>query len=406
MVDNRASAKIEFSFPGIVMKIREIKVYLAHTGRLHPVVVEVLTDEGITGIGEAGIAYGIGQTAAAGMIKDIAERMLIGRDPSCIEALWSEMYDHTFWAKGGGAIVFAAISAIEHALWDIKGKALGVPVYELLGGKFRDSVKVYANGWGQPHTDPVAFADAGEKTVAEGYTALKCYPLAFREADTRATSRHPSLRSLGRDELNVAYEKVKALRSAVGPDIDIMLDLSGGLTCDETIRFCRRVEPFDIFFVEEPCDPFDVGALKKISEAVAMPVAAGERLYTRYGFRRVFESHAVDIVQPDVANTGGIMETKKIAAMAEAYDMRVQPHVCGSPLATAVALQVSACIANFAILEIYPYWRTMDGYIEITDDPPEGRVRNGMVSIPNRPGLGINLLPKALAPFLWATVTA
>lgn len=388
------------------MKIREVKIYCTVTGRLRPVVIEILTDEGITGVGEAGVAYGLGQTAAAGMIKDIAGRMLIGRDPSRIEALWSEMYDHTFWAKGGGAIVFAAISAIEQALWDIKGKALGVPVYELLGGKFRDEVRVYANGWGQEHIQVKAFVDAAEKAVAQGYDALKCYPFAYRDPDPRATSRHPSLRSLDKDVLKLSVEKIRALRSAVGPDVDIMLDLSGGLTSDETIRFCRKLEDLDIFFVEEPCDPFDVGALKKISDHVRMPMAAGERLYTRYGFRKVFEAHAVDVVQPDVCLTGGLMETKKIAAMAEAYDMRVQPHVCGSPLATAVSLQVDACISNFCIQELYPYWQTLPGYVEITDDPPEARVKNGKIAIPTTPGLGINLVQKAVQPFLWETVKA
>lgn len=386
------------------MKVREVKIYRTKTGRLHPVVIEVVTDEGITGVGEVGIAYGLGQTAAAGMVKDIAERIIVGKDPARIEALWSEMYDHTFWAKGGGAIVFAAISAIEQALWDIKGKVLGVPVYELLGGKFRDDVRVYANGWGQEHVEVKPFADAGEKAVAQGYDALKCYPFAYRDPDPRATSRHPSLRSLDKEVLKLAYEKVKALRSAVGPDVEIMLDLSGGLTSDETIRFCRKMEDLDIFFIEEPCDPFDVGALKKISEHVRIPMATGERLYTRYGFRKVFETHAVDIVQPDICNTGGIMEAKKIAAMAEAYDMRVAPHVCGSPLATAAALQLDACISNFAIQELYPYWQTSPGYIEITDNPPEARVKKGRIDIPDAPGLGINLIPEAVKPFLWETV--
>src|SRR5690606_33940687 len=135
-----------------------------------------------------------------------------------------------------------------------------------------------------------------------------------------------------------------------------MLDLSGGLTCDETIRFCREVEDLGIFFIEEPCDPYDVGALKKISDQVRIPVAAGERLYTRFGFRPVFESHALDIIQPDACLVGGILEAKKICAMAEAYDMRVQPHVCGSPLATAIALHLDACIPNFAIQEVYTCW--------------------------------------------------
>lgn len=388
------------------MKIREIKIYRAKMARLHPVLIEVLTDDGVVGVGEAGVAYGLGQTAAAGMIKDIAERMLIGRDPSRIEALWTEMYDHTFWAKGGGPIVFAAISAIEQALWDIKGKVLGVPVYELLGGKFRDEVRVYNNGWGQDHMEVKPFADAAERAVAQGYDALKCYPFAYRDPDPRATSKHPSLRSLDKSVLKLAYEKVKALRSAVGPDVDIMLDVSGGLTTDEMIRFCRKVEDLDIFFIEEPCDPFDVGALKKISDHVRMPVAAGERLYTRYGFRKVLEAHAVDIVQPDICLTGGLMETKKIAAMAEAYNMRVQPHVCGSPVATAAALQIGACISNFAIQEVYPYWQTMPGYVELTDNPPEARIKGGKIDIPDLPGLGINLNQKVVEPFLWETVKA
>ncbi|SDV48764.1 mandelate racemase/muconate lactonizing enzyme family protein [Chitinasiproducens palmae] len=387
------------------MKIREVRVYVVHTARIHPVVIEVETDEGVVGIGEAGIAYGLGQTAVSGMVKDIAERLLIGKDPMRIEALWSEMYDHTFWAKGGGGpIVFGAISAIELALWDIKAKTLNVPVFELLGGKIRDSVRLYANGWGQPHEEVKAFADAAEKTVAEGFDALKCYPFAYRESDARATSRHPSMRALDKSVLKRSLEKLRAARKAVGPDVEIMLDLSGGLTCDETIRFCRQVEELDIFFVEEPCDPYDVGAMKKISDQVRIPMAAGERLYTRYGFRPIMEAHAVDIIQPDITLAGGFMETKKIAAMAEAYDMRVQPHVCGSPLSTAIALHLDACIPNFAIQEIYPYWQTMPGYIEIVDDAPEARIKNGRLDITDKPGWGVNLRQEAIRPFLVHTI--
>ncbi|MFC3123498.1 mandelate racemase/muconate lactonizing enzyme family protein [Pseudoroseomonas globiformis] len=386
------------------MKIRQIRIYTVQSARLHPVIVEILTDEGITGIGEAGIAYGLGATAAAGMLRDIAERMLIGADPFRIEALWAEMYDHSFWAKGGGPIVFSAISAIEQALWDIKGRALGVPVYELLGGKMRDDVRVYLNGWAQDHREVAPFLRSAEQAVAEGYDALKWYPFAYREAHPGATSRHPSSRSLGREAMSLALAKMRGLRKAVGPEIDLMLDLSGGLTCDETLRFCRKVEDLDIFFIEEPCDPFDIGTLKKISDGVRIPVAVGERLYTRYGFRPVFEAHAADIVQPDLALCGGILEGKKIAAMAEAYSMRVQPHVCGSPVATAVALQLAACIPNFAIQEIYTYWQDMPGYVEFTDDPPERRIQGGRLRIPDAPGLGISLLPDKIAPFLHATV--
>ncbi len=388
------------------MKIVKAKIYLVQSGRIHPVVIQLITDEGIVGIGEAAIAYGVGGTAAAGMLKDLCDRCVLGKDAFRIEELWSEMYDHSFWAKGGGAIVFAAISAIEIAMWDIKGKALGVPIYEFLGGKIRDEVRVYANGWGGRCSTVEELAKAGERTVQQGYDALKCYPLAMPDANTKATLRHPTRRALDRDCARLAVERIRALRDAVGPDVDIMLDLSGGLTTDETIRLCRRWEDLDIFFVEEPADPFDVGALKKISEHVNIPMAVGERLYTRYGFRKVFEEHAADIVQPDIGNTGGIMETKKIAAMAEAYNMRVQPHICGSPLQTAAALQIDACISNFVIQELYPYYSAMPGYVDFIDDPPEQHVKNGRMPIPDLPGLGVNLVEKEIAPFLWAECTA
>ena len=383
------------------MKITAVDIYLVRSGRLHPVLVEVVTDEGITGIGEAAVAYGLGATAAAGMIKDLSEWCILGQDPFRIEALWSQMYDHSFWAKGGGGpIVFAGMSAIEQALWDIKGKALGVPVYEFLGGKMRDAVRVYANGWCFGADTPAKFATAGEKPARDGYNAIKCYPLA--ENDERGTLRHVSLRSVERDHANHAFEKIKALRRAVGPDVDIMVDLSGALTTDETIRLCRRYEELDLMCIEEPADPFDVGALKKISDHVAIPVAVGERLYSRYGFREVMERHAADIMQPDIGNTGGIMETKKIAAMAETYNMRVAPHNCASTLSTATALQIDACIANFMIQEVYPYFPEADGYVEVLDNPPERSIRNSMLAIPSAPGFGVNLERERLKPFLWA----
>jgi len=385
------------------MKIDAVNIYLVTAGKLHPVVVEVVTDAGITGIGEAAIAYGVGGTAAAGMLKDLAERMLLGADPSRIEALWSEMYDHSFWAKGGGAIMFAGIGAIEQALWDIKGKVLGVPVHALLGGPVRDTVRVYANGWYGAARTPDEFARAAERPLRDGYTALKFYPLATAEGNGL---RHVSARRVDRAHANLAFEKVKALRDAVGPDVELMLDLSGALTTGETIRLCRRFEELDIGWIEEPADPFDIGALKKISEHVQIPIAVGERLYTRYAFRKVLELHATDIVQPDVGNTGGIMEVKKIAAMAEAYNIGVAPHNCGSALSTAAALQASACITNFETLEIYPYFPERPGYVPLLEDPPEARIKSGVLDVPRAPGLGATLAMERIRPHLWARCEA
>jgi galactonate dehydratase len=385
------------------LQVGTVNIYLVTTGNLHPVVVELVTDEGLTGIGEAAIAYGLGGTAAAGMVKDLAARAILGRDPSRIEALWSEMYDHSFWAKGGGPIVFAGIGAIEQALWDLKGKALGAPAHSLLGGPVRDRVRVYANGWYGAARTPAELAKAAERPLRDGYTALKCYPLAV---PSQHGLRHLSARMADREFTNLAFEKIKALRAAVGPAVELMLDLSGGLTTAETIRLCRRFEELDIAWVEEPADPFDVGALKKISQRIDIPIAAGERLYTRHGFRKVLEPHAVDIVQPDVGNGGGLMEVKKIAAMAEAYNVPVAPHNCGSSLSTAAALQASCCITNFLTLEIYPYFPERGGYVQLLEDPPEARIRGGWLDAPTGPGLGVTLAAQAARPFLWARLEA
>ncbi len=383
------------------MKIRNVRIYLVKSGNLHPVLVEITTEDGLVGIGEAAIAYGLGGTAAAGMLKDFAERLLIGRDAARIEAIWGEMYDHSFWAKGGGAIVFAAMSAIETALWDIKGRALGVPVYELLGGRMRDTVRVYANGWYGKATTAADFARASERPLRDGYKALKCYPLAVPDAHGL---RHVSRRMVDRDFANLAFEKIRALRDAVGPDIELMVDLSGGLTTDETIRLCRRYEELNLAWVEEPADPFDVAALKKISGAIDIPIAVGERLYTRAGFRPVLEAGAVDIVEPDAGNTGGLFEAKKIAAMAEAYNLRCTPHNCASALSTAAALQLSACLSNFMTLEIYPYFPQAPGYVQVLENSPEDRIAGGFLPLDDAPGLGVTLAAGRLEPFLFAEI--
>ncbi|MBN1458730.1 MAG: mandelate racemase/muconate lactonizing enzyme family protein, partial [Armatimonadetes bacterium] len=277
--------------------------------------------------------------------------------------------------------------------------------YELLGGRCRDSVRVYANGWSFRSVTPDEFARAAEKVVADGYTALKLYPLAQPDAsDPHGFLRHVSRREIDRAGENLTVARVQAVRKAVGPEVDIMLDMSSELTTDAIIRIGRRVEEFDIFFFEEPVDPFDIAALKKVSEHVHMPIAVGERLYTRYGFRPVMEQHAADILQPDIGNTGGIMETKKIAAMAETYSMRIQPHVCASPVSTAAAMHLSASIPNLLIMELYPY--RSEEHFAVVDEAPELAVHGSHIDISNRPGLGVELMPDRVADYLSAECTA
>jgi galactonate dehydratase len=386
------------------LRVTEVKIYRVSVGGRNPVLVQVFTDEGISGVGEAAVAYGTGAPAAAAMVKELAEGFVLGKDPFNIEALWSEMYDHTFWAKGGGPIVFAGISALEQALWDIKGKCLDVPVYELLGGKIRDEVRVYANGWSFRADRPGEFAREAERVLKDGYTALKLYPLATPVRDAHGHIRHVARRSIDRAAEDLAVERVKAVRDAVGPKIDLMLDVSAELTPDAIIRLGRKLEGQDIMLLEEPVDPFDPEALKKVSEHVNIPIALGERLYTRYGFRRILELRAADILQPDVGNTGGILEAKKIAAMAEAYNMRIAPHNCASPVCTAASLQLDACVPNFIIQELYPY--RVPEHFQLVDHAPEKDVKNGFLPISDRSGLGIELVEERVKPFLWARCKA
>jgi galactonate dehydratase len=380
-------------------------IYTVTGSKLHPIIVELTTDDGISGIGEAALAYGIGGRAGAAMAQEICARIAIGKDPARIEALWSEMYDHTFWAKGGGPVVFAAISAIETALWDIKGKQLGAPVYELLGGLVHESLPVYANGWNYEFHEAEAWARAAERPLRDGYTALKCYPFAVPTVSNR-TIRHVTRRAIDSGLSELAFQRVRALRDVVGAEIEILVDLSGGLTTDQTIRFCDRIEQFRIGWIEEPADPFDLGAYAKIAAKVRTPLAAGERHYTRYGFRKLLETQAIEIAQPDVGTAGGIMETKKIAAMAEAYNMRFAPHNCAGGAATAAAMHVGACSSNFMTLEVYPYFRSYPGYVEVLQDNPELGIKDGALAVQSGPGLGVTLDHAALRPFLFAEVTA
>jgi galactonate dehydratase len=384
------------------LKVTGCKIYVVAIDGRYPILVQLLTDQGVTGVGDAAVAYGTGAVSTAAMIKELVQQFVVGKDPFAIEAIWSDMYDHTFWAKGGGTIIFAGISAIEQALWDIKGKCLGVPVYEMLGGKMRDKVRVYANGWSFRCVKPEDYAREAERVVKDGYTALKLYPLAVPVGDAEGHIEHVSMRTIDAAHEQRAVATVKAVRDSIGAKVDLMLDMSAELTTDAIIRLGRKFEESNIAFLEEPVDPFDVEALKKVSEHVQIPIATGERIYTRYGFRRIMEAHAADILQPDVGNTGGIMETKKIAAMAEAYNMRIQPHNCSSPVCTAASLQLDATIANFYIQELYPY--RVPEHFAIVDHAPELDVKDSFMPIPSKPGLGVELVEERVRRFLWGTV--
>ncbi|CAN7268146.1 mandelate racemase/muconate lactonizing enzyme family protein [Rhizobium sp. LjRoot30] len=379
------------------MKIINVRIYRIEGGGLRPVLVEIETDEGISGFGEAGVAYGYGAPAVAGMLQDMALR-LSGCNPLEIRRIWQDLYDHSFWAKGGGAVSFAAISAIELALWDIKGKAAGLPVHELLGGAMRSDIKLYANGWNHEHDDVVEWAKAAARPLADGFRALKAYPFAYELPD--GTFRHVSARMLDDSRFRQAIERVKALRAEIGPDIELMLDLSGGLCDDQLMRFLDVCRDLDISWIEEPLDPFNLAGLTRVATRSGIPIALGERVYGRGGFRNVLDTGAVSIVMPDIANCGGMLEAVQIAGMAETYNARVSPHNCASSLCSAASLSLCAAIPNAMNLEVYPYFSDSNTYVQVLENPPEQAIgRDGALRINPMPGFGAVIDRKRIEPF-------
>jgi len=377
------------------------------TSKWRPVVVRINTDEGISGFGEVGLAYGVGASAGFGMAKDLSQ-LLIGMDPMKNEAIWDKMQKKTFWGQGGGTVVSAGMSAIDIALWDIKGKVLNVPIYQLLGGKTRDKVRTYASqlqfGWGAGKEkailiEPQEYAEVACRAVAEGYDAIK---VDVNEMDAFGNIKKQNLCGpLPNKTLRLGYNRLRAMREAVGPDIDIIVEAHALTDTTAAIQFGRMIEELDIFFYEEPVMPLNPKQMKKVADNVNIPIAAGERIYTRWGYVPFFEAGSLSVIQPDLGTCGGLTEAKKICDMAHAYDMTVQIHVCGGPILTAAALQIEAAIPNFIIHELHRY-ALLEGNTKTCkyNYMPE----NGMYEIPDLPGLGQELTDETIKASVVETV--
>jgi L-alanine-DL-glutamate epimerase-like enolase superfamily enzyme len=387
------------------MKITSVDVFSMKPNVMGKVIcLRVNTDEGISGFGEAGLSYGKAHDAAVGIARDFAE-LLIGKDPMKIEQMWETIFRTTFWGMGSGTVIAAGMSAVDMALWDIKGKALGVPVYQLLGGKTNDSIRAYASqlqfDWDVEHknlTEPAQYAEATRKAMAKGYTAIKVDPIGVtsdgqwaREANNPKWKLHGKLSA---EMVETAYQRTAAMREAGGKDLDIIIELHAYTDTITGIQLGKRLRDLNIYYYEEPTHPLNVGNMLEVHRTLDIPIASGERIYTRWGFRPFLESHALQVIQPDLTNTGGITETKKICDMANIYDVAVQVHVCGGPLATAATLQVESVIPNFLIHEVHEgaIKKAMKDLGKYDISPV-----NGAYEVPERPGIGQELSEKAMA---------
>jgi len=344
------------------LKITKLETFLVKPRWLF---LKVHTDAGIVGLGEP-ITEGRALTCAEA-VKEI-EPYLVGKDPRRVVHHWQAIYKHAFYR--GGPILTSALSGIDQALWDIKGKALGVPVYELLGGPTRDRIRVYAHG------DSV---DALRVGVAKGFTAFKTGPAKKRPARYIETPA----------AVQYAAEKFAELRQAVGNDIDIAIDFHGAISPATAKLLIKALEPYQPMFVEEivNCQEHDVMA--EIARGTFLPVATGERVFTKWGFREVLEKRAATVLQPDLCHAGGITEVRLIAGMAEAYYATIAPHNPLGPISLAAGVQMAASIPNFLCQEQVSLG---EGYLK-----KPFTVHNGYLDLPTGPGLGIELDENAMA---------
>lgn len=352
------------------MKVRDIKIFTVDCFRTNWVFVKVCTDEGIDGVGEATLEYK--EKALWGAVEHIKE-YLVGKNPLDIEKHWHAIYRDAYWR--GGPVLMSALSAVEMALWDILGKYLNVPVYQLLGGKVNDKVRIYVNGWFAGAKEPEEFGEKAKIAVQRGVTAMKWDPFG------------KNYLNISNAELDKALRNVAAVREAVGNEVDLLIEGHGRFNIPTGIKIARELEQFKPMFFEEPVPPDNLEALKAVKDKSPVAISAGERLYTRWDYRKMFDLMAADYIQPDISHAGGIMELKKIAAEAECRYIPFAPHNPSGPVANAATLQLAATCPNFEILEIM--YSDVDWRKDVTNETLE--YKDGFMTIPDKPGLGIEI---------------
>ena len=373
------------------MRVKKLETFLTHSGLRNYLFVRLTTDTGLTGVGEASLEWQ--EKTVQTLIHEWVEDRVIGIDPFDIERVVGGMIRDQYQ---GGSTVLTAISGVEIAMWDLVGKALGEPVYRLLGGRARQSLPAYANGWYGGARTPEQYSQAAKEVVQRGYRGLKFDPFGT------------AWKEMTREQTEEAEALVAAVREAIGDGVDLLIEGHGRLSVGCAIEMGRRLVPYRPTFFEEPTIPTSLDMLLEVKRALPMPIAAGERLYTLEEFWRACELRAMDVLQPDLAHCGGLWIGKKIAAMAQARDIRLSPHVSVGPVALCAALHFGWATPQVWMQENFSEydvpWRAdlVCGW-----DP----IRHGEFVLPEGPGLGLQIDPDACAahpyrkntfPSLWA----
>lgn len=360
------------------MKITEIRTGEVW-GHGYSCFVRIYTDKGLVGTGEC-IHGGAGIQPLIASVGSL----ILGEDPMNVERLFEKMRRGRVFDGALAGNLVTAMVGIEIALWDLVGRASGLPVYALLGGKFRDKIRLYADCHAGGDDSPQANADKAKQVVEMGFTAIK-----FDLDDLDCPDKYDAYNhTLNNSELESMVAKVTAVRQAVGPHIDVAMDLHGRYDTSSGIRLARALEPYNLLWLEEPVPPENVAAMREVKLSTTTPICAGENLYLRWGFRDLLEQQAVDVIMPDIPKCCGLAEGKKIAALAEMYYISLAPHnVCG-PLGTIASCHCCAAVPNFLVLEWHwlerPHWHTL-----VHSEPP--LIEAGYIRLPEGPGLGVEL---------------
>jgi L-alanine-DL-glutamate epimerase-like enolase superfamily enzyme len=368
------------------MKITAVKT-AASTGHCMHLWVKVETDDGISGLGEC--VHGAHQAIA--IIHELRP-LLIGRDPFQIDAIFEDLRRRYVFEGGFAGALITALTGIEIALWDLKGKALGVPVYELLGGAFRHKIRVYADCQVEPGMGRDEIERVVEGVLARGFTALKIDLDVGAYTGKRVNSQDVLFDrfnyTAGEREHELMVELVEMVTTAAGKDVGVAADVHTRLDVPSAIRLAKDLEPFHLLWLEEPVPPENVDAMREVKRSTTTPICAGENLYLRHGFRDLIVNQAVDIVMPDIPKCGGLSECRKIANLAEIYYMPFAPHNVASPIGTMASAHVCASVPNFLVLEFH--WLHRRYWTSITTEK-EDIIKGGYIALSDRPGIGLDL---------------
>ena len=369
------------------MKITDIRTAEVK-GHGYSTYVRIYTDEGLIGNGEC-IHGGEGCPAMVHALK----QYVIGEDPRNVDMLFEKMRRSRLFDGAMAGATVTAMTGIEIALWDLTGKALGLPVYQLLGGKFRDRIRLYCDSHAGKDFSPASYAQRAKEVVGLGFNAIK-FDVDERSHGFRNDAWNWNASG---PEVEWMTDRVAAVREAVGPNVDLAIDMHGRYDTASGIRVARAMEPFKLLWLEEPVPPENVAAMREVKLHSPVPLCAGENLYLRWGFRDLIEQQAVDTIMPDIPKCGGLSECRKIANMAEVYYIQFAPHnVCG-PLGTMASAHVCASIPNFLVMEWH--WIDYEGWDDFaTRDQPV--IQDGHIALTDAPGIGLDVNDAALVPYL------